>query len=499
MEADVQFGLARALVPRQEKHVPTAQLTTTSFRDPAGRIAILDKRVFRIVAPDGQANLEAYLKSAAVQAQVEKGQVVATRVLERDEGHNVLEVLGVDAEADRWMVLEHEAISFPSFAYEWPAEMLAASGRLTLDLAESLLPEGLGVKDATPYNVLFRGPDPVFVDVLSIEPRRASDPLWLPYAQFQRTVLLPLMSNKYLHQPLNAIFLTRRDGLEPEEVYDWARPTQRLRSPFLTSVSLPKWLTKKALAQEERLYSERTERPEKVNFILSSLFRGLRKKLDKLVPGEQHSKWSEYTSTATHYSPDQADTKLHFVRDFLAEFRPTSVLDVGCNTGVFSRLAADVASEVISIDSDAVVVGKLWREAHKDRTNILPLVVDLTRPTPSVGWKNKENASFLERARGHFDAVMMLAVIHHMLVTERVPLVEIVDLAAHLSRDLWLVEYVGTEDPMFRRLTRGRDHLHRELTPEFFEHTCRTRFDLVRKQPIEGTGRILYVWAKRTR
>jgi SAM-dependent methyltransferase len=481
----------------REKHVPTAQVTTTSFRDPAGRIAILDKRVFRIVAPDGQANLEAYLKSPTVQAQVQQGHVVSTRVLGREEGRYVLDALGMNGEADGWMVLEHEAISFPSFAYEWPAEMLAASGRLTLNLAEALLPEGLGVKDATPYNVLFRGPDPVFVDVLSIEPRRTSDPLWLPCAQFERTVLLPLMSNKYLHQRLNAIFLTRRDGLEPEEVYDWMRPTQRLQSPFLTSVSIPKWLTKKALANEDRLYSGRTESPEKVNFILNSLFRGLRKKLEKLVPGEQHSKWSEYTSTATHYSPGQADTKVQFVRDFLAEFRPTSVLDVGCNTGVFSRLAAEFASEVVSIDSDAVVVGKLWREAHKDRKNILPLVVDLTRPTPSLGWKNKENASFLERASGHFDAVMMLAVIHHMLVTERVPLSEIVDLAADLSHDLWLVEYVGTDDPMFRRLTRGRDHLHRELTPDFFENACRARFDLVRKQPIDGTGRTLYVWAKR--
>lgn len=477
--------------------MPTAEVTTTSFRDPAGRIAILDKRVYRIVAPDGQANLEAYLKSPTVQAQVEQGHVVATRVVAPDEGRYVLDALGIDSEADRWMVLEHEAVSFPSFAYEWPAEMLAASGRLTLNLAEALLLEGLGVKDATPYNVLFRGPDPVFVDVLSIEPRRASDPLWLPYAQFQRTILLPLMSNKYLRQPLNAIFLTRRDGLEPEEVYDWTRPGQRLQSPFLTSVSIPKWLTKKALAQEDRLYSGRAESPEKVNFILSSLFRGLGKKLEKLVPGEQHSKWSEYTSTATHYSPDQADTKLQFVRDFIAEFRPSSVLDVGCNTGVFSRVAAEIASEVVSIDSDAVVVGKVWREARRDRKNILPLVVDLTRPTPGVGWKNKENASFLDRASGHFDAVMMLAVIHHMLVTERVPLAEIVDLAAELSRDLWLVEYVGTDDPMFRRLTRGRDHLHRELTPEFFENTCRTKFDLVRKYPIEGTGRILYVWAKR--
>jgi SAM-dependent methyltransferase len=479
-----------------KKNVSTTQVTT-SFRDPAGRVAILDNRVFRVVAPDGQPNLQAYLKSRTVKDLVDQGRIVSTRVLEPSEAGDVLHALGVPDDAGLWMALEHEAIAFPSFAYEWPAEMLAAAGRLTLDLAETLLPEGLGVKDATPYNVLFRGSEPVFVDVLSIEPRRATDPLWLPYAQFLRTFLLPLIANKYLHQPLNTIFITRRDGLEPEEVYNWTGPLRRMAPPFLTTVSIPKWLTKKALAQENKLYSQRSEGADKASFILRSQFRGLRKKLEAAEPDEQRSKWSNYTSTATHYSSSQADDKVHFVRDFLAEFRPATVLDVGCNTGVFSRLAAEVATEVVAVDSDPVVVGKVYRQARAKAINILPLVIDLARPTPSLGWWNGENPSFLQRAAGHFEAVMMLAVIHHMLVTERVPLDDIVSLAAHLTRDLWLVEYVATDDPMFRKLSRGRDQLHQDLNPEAFERACQTRFELIRKQPIAGTGRIMYVWGKR--
>jgi SAM-dependent methyltransferase len=477
--------------------VSTTQITTASFRDPAGRVAIVDNRVFRAVAPGGHPNLHAYLKSRTVKDLVDQGRIVSTRVLDQSEARDVLHVLGVFDDTGEWIALEHEAIAFPSFAYEWPAEMLAAAGRLTLDLAETLLPEGLGVKDATPYNVLFRGSEAVFVDVLSIESRRATDPLWLPYAQFVRTLLLPLIANKYLHQPLNTIFLTRRDGLEPEEVYEWTGLLQRLTPPFLTTVSIPKWLTKKALAQENRLYSPRSEGAQKANFILRSQFRNLRSKLDAAVPDKQHSKWSDYSSTATHYSSAQATAKLDFVRDFLWEFRPLTVLDVGCNTGVFSRLAAEVATEVVAIDSDPVVLGKVYRQAQAERKNILPLVVDLTRPTPSLGWWNSENPSFLERAAGHFEAVMMLAVIHHMLVTERVPLKDIVSLAAHLTRDLWLVEYVAPEDPMFRRLTRGREHLHQDLNPAVFECTCKACFDLIRRQPIDGTGRILYVWGKR--
>jgi SAM-dependent methyltransferase len=470
-----------------------------SFRDPAGRVVIAGNRVFRVVGSDGRENLHAYLKSATVQSLLKQRRIVSTRVLNDEEAAEALRTIGWISSSNDWVVLEHEQIAFPSFAYEWAPEMLAAAARLTLDIAEALLTEGLGVKDGTPYNVLFRGPEPVFVDVLSIEPRRPTDPVWLPYAQFMRTMLLPLLANQYLHQQLNAIFLTRRDGLEPEEVYEWTRLRHRLLPPFLATVSLPKWLAGKAQAQEEQLYKPRTDSPEKVNFILRSLFRRLRRTLDRAAEEQRNSKWSEYTSQATHYSSVQATAKLESVRDFLAEFRPASVLDVGCNTGVFSRMAAEVATEVVAIDSDSVVVGKLWARAQAERKNILPLVVDIARPTPSMGWRNKEYPSFLDRAIGHFDAVLMLAVIHHLLVSERVPLGDIVSLAADLSRDLWLVEFVDPEDPMFRRLTRGRGRLHRDLNAEVFENACQQRFHLVRKQPIDGTGRILYVWGKRCR
>ena len=126
-------------------------------------------------------------------------------------------------------MFEHERIAFQNFPYEWAPEMLYAAGSLTLDLAEEALAEGFGLKDATPSNVIFRGCQPVFVDLLSFEPRDPNDPVWLPYAQFVRTFLLPILASERLGLRLDQIFLTRRDGLEPEEVYRLCGFTQRLR------------------------------------------------------------------------------------------------------------------------------------------------------------------------------------------------------------------------------------------------------------------------------
>jgi hypothetical protein len=129
--------------------------------------------------------------------------------------------------------------------------------------------------------------------------------------------------------------------------------------------------------------------------------------------------------------------------------------------------------------------------------NVLPLVVDLARPTPAMGWRNRECASFLARARHGFDLVMMLAVLHHILVTERIPLEELFALAEELTRGYLLIEFVGSDDPCFKRIVRGRGALYSHLTRERFEAAASERFDRVRSARIDGMERWIYLYRRR--
>jgi hypothetical protein len=167
---------------------------TISFRDPDGRLLLIDDRVLRIVNKTGAANLNAFLASAVAKQFVAAGQLARTGLPGAESVRLLSEYLQHESGRDEApeAVFEHERIAFPSYPYEWAPEMLYRAGRLTLDLAESVLNEGFGLKDATPYNVLFRGPEPVFVDLLSFERRDPRDPVWKPYAQFARAFLLPL-------------------------------------------------------------------------------------------------------------------------------------------------------------------------------------------------------------------------------------------------------------------------------------------------------------------
>jgi SAM-dependent methyltransferase len=455
-----------------------------------------------VVNAIGAADLEAFLASQSGRKLMAAGTVVPTRALDAAECRALLADPSIrelyEARGGQ-MILEHQRVDFPSFPYEWSAEMLHAAGLLTLDLAQALLADGLGLKDGTPYNILFRGPAPVFIDVLSFERRQPGDATWLPYAQFVRTFLLPLLANQAYGLGLDQILTTRRDGLEPEEVYRWSKPTQRLRPPFFSLVSMPTWLGGKHKKDDSSIYRKKLlSDPEKARFILDHMLNGLRRTLHRLKPAEgKSSVWSDYMSTNNNYTADHFQAKQRFVGEALAEFPSRSVLDVGCNTGHFSAIAARHGAKVVALDYDPVVLGDVWRNAREENLEILPLAVNVTRPSPGTGWRNQECSSFLDRARGKFDAVLMLAVIHHMLVTERVPLAEILDLAAELTTNLLVIEFVAPDDSMFQRLTRGREELHKDLTPELFETLCRRHFDIVRVQYVEGTTRRLYLLRKR--
>jgi len=469
--------------------------TSISFRDPAGFLVKKDDRIFRIISTESAEDLKDFLKSNAAASYLKSGAIVSTTFLDPATGTDLtLPKLNDDRQS---IVIEHKRIRFVSYPYEWAPEMLHAAALLTLNLSTDALNEGFGLKDATPYNVLFEGADPVFVDLLSFERRDRHDPTWLPYAQFIRTFLLPLLLNKHFELPINDLLINNRDGIEPEQAFRLLGVRQKLMPEFLTVVSLPTWLGGKKKKDEGQLYSKRSlQNEEQARFILERLLKGLKRRLQGAQPARRQSGWTDYMEK-NRYTDKYFPEKEAFVSEALAESRPEQVLDVGCNTGFFSELAAGLGARVVAIDSDPAVVGMVWDRAQSEKLDIQPLVVDLTRPTPPTGWRNEECSSFLQRARGSFDAVLMLAVIHHMLVTERIPLNEILRLASELTKSSLIVEFIAPTDAMFKVLTRGRDELHKDLSVENFERSASQFFEVVRSSRLGESDRWIYFLRKK--
>ena len=475
--------------------------SVSSFRDPGGRCFGWGNRILRAVNPAALAEIEPFLATSVATQLVARQQLISTHQLNAGDLTELRRAEGFEQfipEHGVGAVFEHERVEFPSYPYEWPPEMLFAAGMLTLDLAQACLADGYSLKDATPYNVLFRGSKPVFIDVLSFERRVPGDPIWKADAQFCRTFLLPLLAYKYWGIRPADVFAKHRDGLEPGDVYRLCGPIRRFLPPFLTQVSLPTWLSRKD--GKGSIYRDRVlENHEQARFILESLFNRLRRSLQRVEPESgRRTVWSDYQDSCSYTDANFA-AKEEFVSTALAEFKPNRLLDIGCNTGHFSDLAARAGAKVVAIDSDLGCVGALWRRASDQNRNVLPLVVDLCRPSAAEGWRNHECASFLGRATAAFDMILMLAVLHHLLVTERIPLDEVLDLTAELTTDLLIIEFVPPDDEMFQTIARGRGYLHADLTQASFEAACRKRFEIVRSKQLAGSHRQLYLLQKTNR
>jgi SAM-dependent methyltransferase len=378
--------------------------------------------------------------------------------------------------------------------------MLRAAAALTLEMADAAMRAGFVLKDATPYNVMFDGPKPIFLDVLSFRRRDPLESIWQPYAQFVRTFVYPLLACRYFGLRLNEILLAHRDGLEPERFLALCPAYRLLFPPFFSAVTLPVLLSRREHSSAADRYAVRHARDvEEAEFILRRLFARAKKLLGResgarrkgANPQDAAAQYpAQYLDGDCSYSATEFAQKERFMATAFQRWTPRNVLDVGCHSGRFSLLAARNGARVVAIDRDSDAVGALWQSASDANSEVLPLALDIARPPGPCGWQNGECAGFLDRARGKFDCVLMLALIHHLLVNERVPLAAIFQLASELTTRLAIVEYIDAGDPQFLRIARGREALHHQVTRENFEAAASPWFLILDAGDVSPTRRI---------
>ncbi|HEY1810600.1 MAG TPA: class I SAM-dependent methyltransferase [Acidobacteriaceae bacterium] len=449
-----------------------------TFRDPSGSLRFEGDRVVRRVQADQAGAALAFLRSPLAQEWTEQGKLIETVFAGEEAGE---------------LTLQHPRVFFPTYPWEWTPSAWVAAAQLTLDLCEDLLGHGLILKDATPLNVLFQGTQPVFVDVLSIEARDPASPLWLAYAQFVRTFLLPLLAYEVLGWPLNAS-IERRDGYEPADLAPYLGRFQKWRVPFRSLVTLPLMLEKSAGSGTQKTAQLRQD-PGLAAKTLKRNLSGLREHVlrigEALRARRSSSRWGDYATTADHYSGTDRERKGTFVRDTLMAARPKHVLDLGANSGVYSRIAAECGASVVAWDTDVPATEENWRTAQERRLPILPVLANPARPTPAVGWRNAESLALLDRARGRFDCVLMLGFIHHLLLAEQIPLLEIAGFLRELTTQWALVEWVPATDPRFRDLLRGREALYGHLDETAFLSASAEYFTVAQREALPN-GRVLF-------
>lgn len=470
-----------------------------SFRDPEGALYQVGERIFRrvnarapVLAQEGP--LVDCLKGLQNTGHWIQAYPAPPDALQALESAGLLDSVGEDDQ-----ILEHPRVFFPSYPHEWCPSMLAAAGEHTLAMAKALLRVGFELKDGTPTNVLFEGHRPVFVGHLSPVLRKAGQMGWTAYGQFVRTFIIPLILHKMKGLPISWMYLARRDGIAPEDATKQLTLVDSLRPSVFGLVTLPALLSRR----------QRTDYPSngiKISksgdetlghAVTAHILNGLSRRVQHWNPTTPNlTFWSSYDELGASYTQEGLDEKERFVRHALEVCRPRTVMDLGCNTGRYSRLAAKSGARVLAVDGDTACVERTWMNSIQENLDILPLVIDLGRPSPALGWENKEESSFLARVAGRFEMIFALALVHHLLVRERLCLVQLVSHLARQTTRHAVIEWVPPEDPQFQKLAGPNINLYTYLDRGTFENALSGSFRILAQSLIPGGGRSIYLLEK---
>lgn len=459
------------------------QSVAGSYRDPSGHVLLREGRVFRAIDASCHSTLRELAERRILAKLIDERRLVPTAFVDEPSLRGVLQ----DENPGFDFFLEHEVLRTIAYPYEWTVSMLADAGIHTLDLQIELLAAGCSLKDATAYNVQFVHGRPVFIDVSSIERPTRLD-VWFALGQFYQMFLFPLFLCVDCGWDLRSYFLASLQGRQIEEVarsFGWlTRFRPRLLADLTIPLMLHRWVEKGNRANREVL-SENRPNADAQLFNL----RRLRKKLVKLADRYRtRSIWSEYTGIC-NYKDEAEQAKESLVRDFVQAAKPRRVLDLGCNTGQYSRLAAACGADVWAADADHDAMEILYRQLREAPTTITPFVLDICSPSPGLGYMNRERAAFLDRVDA--DCVFAMALMHHLLVSGNLPLPAIRDLLYRLTNRDVVFEFIPPDDNMFERLMKFRRSLFGDLTLDGCRRTFQERFQLLREEPIPDSKRTL--------
>lgn len=387
-------------------------------------------------------------------------------------------------------VIQPELIPFISYPYEWSFSQLKEAALATLSIQKRALKVGMSLKDASAYNIQFHLGKAMLIDSLSFEFYKEGQP-WVAYKQFCQHFLAPLALMAKRDIRLSQLLRVYIDGIPLDLASDLLPSSTKLNAGLMMHIHLH---AKAQIKYADENVEEQKQKKEISKQALLSLIDSLRNTVKKLEWNPAGTEWGNYYEI-TNYTDAAFLHKKELISEWLKERKPTQVWDLGANNGIFSRLASDQGIFTVSFDIDPAAVEQNYQQVKGAKEkSLLPLVLDITNPSPALGWHNRERESFIERAPA--DMIFALALIHHLAISNNVPLTQLVDFFHAIGK--WLIiEFVPKSDSQVKKLLQSREDIFDEYTLEDFERVFESRFTIHNKVKINEAERHLYLMERR--
>ncbi len=456
------------------------KILDSSFRDPSGYVFQQEGQIFRVINKSYREHYDLLMSSGLYEALTQKKLLVPHK--EVDDA--------IKSDEDVYVVIKPEKIDFISYPYEWCFTQLKEAALLTLKISKLAMDYGMVLKDASAYNIQFQNGRPIFIDTLSFEKYEPGRP-WVAYRQFCQHFLAPLSLMSYCDVRFSLIARVFLDGV-PLDL------TSKLL-PWRSWVRLTSLIHLHLHAKSQQYFADKVPTSKQRKGEVSR--HSHEALLDNLTVGIKKLKWRPQGTEWVEYYQDDSYTEVAFkdkqkiIEKWLLELKPKQAWDLGSNTGVFSRLASQGGAHTISYDIDPAAVEKNYRLLRRNNEQrILPLVLDLTNPSPGLGFANQERDDIMQR--GPVDLIMALALMHHLTISSNIPFKLTAQYFSKLGKYL-IVEFVPREDPKVKKLLATREDIFDEYDPSKFEEVFQRYFDIINRQTIEDSKRILYLMQRK--
>ncbi|MCK9423299.1 MAG: hypothetical protein M0Q38_11940 [Bacteroidales bacterium] len=453
------------------------KIQKSSFRDPSGFLFYENETLLRQVNACYQDDYELLMNSGLYASLVKKNLLIPHKEV---HGHK-----GLNDKA--YKVIEPEKVAFISYPYEWSFSQLKDAALTTLEIQKIALHYGMTMKDGSAYNIQFHKGTPIFIDTLSFEIYHDGKP-WEAYKQFCQHFLAPLALMSYTDIRLNQLLKLYLDGI-PLDL------TSRLL-PFRTKVSFSLLMHLHLHAKSQTKYESKGSAGKNIKIKytnLVALIESLISTVRKLRLKNQNTEWGEYY-TFTNYSDRSFAHKKDIVDRYLKDIKPRTLWDLGANTGEFTRIASRQEVNCIAFDIDPLAVDSNYKYIKQQKiTNILPLVMDLTNPSPAIGWNNKERMAI--RKRSHPDTILALALVHHLAISNNLPFSKISKFLSRLSDNL-IIEFVPKTDSQVKKLLESRKDIFGDYHEEAFIKEFEVFYTIQAKEKVSDSERVVF-WMKR--
>jgi ribosomal protein L11 methylase PrmA len=453
-------------------------LAHSSFRDPAGFMFEHNGVLYRQINRAGAEDYDRLISTGLYEHLVGLGWLVP---------HETASINPPDPERAHGIIAP-ERVAFISYPYEWSFSQYREAALLTLDVQLAAIEHGMILKDASAYNVQFHQGRPLLIDTLSFAPY-AEGQVWEGYRQFCQHFLAPLLLMARSDIRLSQLMKVHIDGVP----LDLASRLLDRRSWLRPGIAMHLHLHARAQARyaaSDESSKKSSGQPRKLSKTgLVGIVSGLRSLIAGLDWKPAGTEWADYYQ-ATNYSDDAFAAKRRTIERFLDAIAPQRVWDLGGNTGVFSRIASERGIDTVCFDIDPAAVEINYRQVRQSgEKTLLPLIMDLTNPSPALGWAGAERASMAGRAP--VDCAMALALIHHLAISNNLPLGHVAEYFAALCDNL-IIEFVPKSDSQVRRLLSSRRDIFEDYHETGFEAAFSQYFEFEASEPVAGSERTLY-------